>query len=100
MVGAAGSGPLTPPEDPMPKTDQIAAEERDAADDPGLVFERLSMNGHTGESSNEQQPDRGGRLVVAGMVVAALFVLVLIALPGSRTVPAGTPLPDNEFTSI
>ena len=34
------------------------------------------------------------------MVVAAVVVLVLVALPGSRSAPAGTPLPDNEFTSI
>jgi uncharacterized membrane protein YhiD involved in acid resistance len=99
-VGAAGSGPLTPPEDHMPKKDRIAAEERDAADDPGLAFERISPNGHVGGPGENEHADRGGWLVVLGMVIAAVFVAVLILLPGSRTAPAGTPLPDNEFTSI
>jgi len=88
----------------MPKNDRIATEEHDAADDPGLVFERMSPNGQLNGSSNglskEHHPDRGGWLVVLGMLVAVVFVLVLITLPGSRTMPAGTPLPDNQFTSL
>jgi uncharacterized membrane protein YhiD involved in acid resistance len=99
-VGAAGSGPLTPPEDHMPKQDRIAAEERDAAEDSGLAFEKISPNGHVGVPGENEHADRGGWLVVLGMVIAAVFVAVLIVLPGSRTMPAGTALPDNEFTNI
>ena len=84
----------------MPKKDRIAAEERDAADDPGLAFERFSLNGHVGGSSQNDQTDRGGWLIVVGMIVAAIFVLVLVALPGSRGAPATGALPENEFTSI
>ena len=51
----------------------------------------------TGRTS---QPDHGGWLVVVGIALAALVVLVLVALPGSRSASTATPLPDNEFTSI
>jgi uncharacterized membrane protein YhiD involved in acid resistance len=84
----------------MPKKDRIAAEEREAADDPGLVFERLSPNGHVGGSPENGQADRGGWLVVVGMAVAAIVVLLLLALPGSRSAPAAGALPDNQFTNI
>src|SRR5215207_592373 len=84
----------------MPKKDRIAAAEREAADDPGLVFKRFSPNGHLGGASEQSHPDRGGWLVVLGMVVAAIVVLVLVALPGSRSAPAAGALPDNEFTNI
>jgi len=84
----------------MPKKDRIAAEERDAADDPGLVFERLSPNGRVGGSPESGHADYGGWLVVVGMVVAAVVVLVLVALPGSRGTTTASPLPDNEFTNI
>jgi uncharacterized membrane protein YhiD involved in acid resistance len=84
----------------MPKNDRIAAEERDAADDPGLVFERYSPNGLSGGDRANGQPDYGGWLVVFGIALAALVVLVLVALPGSRSASTAAPLPDNEFTSI
>jgi uncharacterized membrane protein YhiD involved in acid resistance len=84
----------------MPKNDRIAAEERDAADDPGLVFERYSPNGLSGGDRANGQPDYGGWLVVVGIALAALVVLVLVALPGSRSGSTAAPLPDNEFTSI
>ena len=85
----------------MPKKDRIAAEERDAADDQGLVFERFSPNGHLGEASEERHPDYGAWLVVLGMAAAAVIMLLLIALPGSRGTPAAeTALPDNEFTNL
>jgi uncharacterized membrane protein YhiD involved in acid resistance len=84
----------------MPKKDRIAAEEHDAADDPGLAFERISPNGHVGGPGESEHADHGAWLVVLGMVIAAVFVGVLILLPGSRTAPAGAPLPDNEFTNI
>ena len=44
--------------------------------------------------------DHGVWLIVAGMVAAAILVVVLIAVPGSRPLPEGTPLPDNEFTRV
>ena len=84
----------------MPKKDRIATEERAGADDHGLVFERLSPNGRLSASPGASQPDYGGLLVVVGMALAAVFVLVLIALPGSRASTAATPLPDNQFTNI
>jgi uncharacterized membrane protein YhiD involved in acid resistance len=84
----------------MSKKDRIAAEERDAADDPGLVFERFSPNGLSDGDRSNGQPDYGGWLVVFGIVLAALVVLVLVALPGSRSASTAAPLPGNEFTSI
>lgn len=84
----------------MPKKDRIAAEERETADDQGLVFERFSPNGHLGGASEQRHPDRGGWLVVLGMVVAAAVVLVLVALPGSRSPSEAGALPDNQFTNI
>jgi uncharacterized membrane protein YhiD involved in acid resistance len=88
------------PEEPMPNNSRIAAE-RDHAEETGLVFDRLSPNGVQSEHMMESsRADRGGWLQVIGMVAALLLVIVMIAVPGSRTVPAGTPLPDNEFTSI
>ena len=84
----------------MSKKDRIAAEERDADDDPGPVFERFSPNGLSGGDRANGQPDYGGWLVVFGIALAALFVLVLVALPGSRSASTAAPLPDNEFTSI
>ncbi len=84
----------------MPKKDRIAAEERDAADDQGLVFERFSPNGHLGGSAEQAHADYGGWLVVVGMVLAAAFVLVLVSLPGSRSAAPPGPLPDNQFTNI
>jgi uncharacterized membrane protein YhiD involved in acid resistance len=84
----------------MPKKDRIAAEEREAADDPEIVFERFSANGHLNGSSEHEHPDRSPLLVIVGMVAAAIVVLLLVALPGSRTPPAGSALPDNEFSSI
>jgi uncharacterized membrane protein YhiD involved in acid resistance len=89
-----------PPEDPMPKKDRIAEQERDAADDSSLTFERFSPNGRVGVTSENQHGDYGAWLVVLGMLIAAVFVGLLVMLPGSRTAPAGTPLPDNQFTNI
>jgi len=85
----------------MPKKDRIAVEEREGGDDQALVFERFSPNGQLSGSSEHSQPDYGGWLVVLGMAAAAVVVLVLVALPGSRSASsAATPLPDNEFTNI
>jgi uncharacterized membrane protein YhiD involved in acid resistance len=85
----------------MAKSDRIAQEREDEADEPGLVLEGRSPNGVGGaDGARAGQPDRGGLLVGLGVLVAALLVLALIALPGSRTAPAASPLPDNEFTQI
>jgi uncharacterized membrane protein YhiD involved in acid resistance len=84
----------------MPKKDRIAAEERDAAEDTGLVFDRLSPNGRVGGALENGHADYGSWLVVLGMVVAAVMVGVLVALPGSRSTTAAGPLPDNQFTNI
>src|SRR5262245_40003678 len=85
----------------MPRDSRIAAERDDAADDTGLVLDRMSQNGVDGEHGVEaSRVDHGGWLQVIGMVAALLLVIIMVAMPGSRTVPAGTPLPENEFTSI
>jgi uncharacterized membrane protein YhiD involved in acid resistance len=85
----------------MPKNSRIAAERDEAADDTGIVLDQLSPNGVAGDHGAEaSHVDHGGWLVVLGMLVALLLVIVMIAMPGSRTAPAGTPLPDNQFTSI
>ncbi len=84
----------------MPKKDRLTAEQ-EMADDPGLAFEQYSPNGTLGRSrANTGHPDYGGWLVGLGMAIAAFFVLLLISLTGSRVAPEGTPLPDNQFTSI
>ncbi|MFN8522470.1 MAG: MgtC/SapB family protein [Chloroflexota bacterium] len=45
--------------------------------------------------------DRGALVIVIGLAIAALLVVVLVALPGSRPhMGEPTPLPDNEFTRI
>src|SRR5262245_62138898 len=85
----------------MPKNSRIVAEREEAAEDTGIVLDQLSPNGVAGDHSAEaSRVDPGGWLVVIGMLVALLLVIVMIAMPGSRTMPAGTPLPDNQFTSI
>jgi uncharacterized membrane protein YhiD involved in acid resistance len=85
----------------MPKNSRIVAERDDAAEDTGLVLDRLSPNGVTGDHGPEaSRADHGGWLQVIGMVAALLLVIVMVAMPGSRGVTAGTPLPDNEFTNI
>jgi uncharacterized membrane protein YhiD involved in acid resistance len=88
------------PEEPMPKNSPIAADREDA-EDTGLGLNRLSTNGVNGDHGIEaSRTDHGGWLQVIGMAVALVLVIIMIAMPGSRTVPAGTPLPENEFTSI
>lgn len=84
----------------MAKKDRIA--EQDAVEDAGLVFDRFSLNGSAkAPQSALAHPDYGVWLVALGMAVAAVLVLVLIAMPGSRTTNGTpTPLPENEFTSI
>ena len=84
----------------MPKNSPIAADREDA-EDTGLGLNRLSTNGVNGDHGIEaSRTDHGGWLQVIGMAVALVLVIIMIAMPGSRTVPAGTPLPENEFTSI
>lgn len=85
----------------MPKNSRIAAEREAAAEETGLVLEPPSPNGHAGEHGLEaSRADRGGWLQVIGIVAALVLVVVVVSLPGSRSVPAGTPLPENQFTSI
>lgn len=85
----------------MAKKDRIAAE-HEAADDGGLVFERFSLNGSARpDRPDSPHPDYGAWLVGLGMAVAGVLVVVLLALPGSRSTGApATELPQNEFTSI
>ena len=82
----------------MSKKDRIAAEERDADDDPGPRVRDLAERALRRDRA-KRACGLGGWLVVLGMVIAAVFVPVLISLPGSRTAPSRTPLPDNEFTT-
>jgi len=101
MVGAADSGPLTTPEDPMPKNDRVAAQREAVAEESGLVLDHASPNGVAREHGPEaNHTSHGGLLIVLGMLAALLLAIILIAIPGSRAVPPGTPLPDNEFTSL
>ena len=85
----------------MPKNDRVAAQREDMAEDTGLVLDQSATNGVTREHGTEaSRADHGGWLVVLGMVAALLLAVILIAIPGSRGVPAGMPPPDNEFTAI
>src|SRR4051794_36260628 len=101
MVGAADSAPLTTPEDPMPKNARMVAERDDLSEETGLVLDQLSPNGvANGQGAETPHGEYGGWLIGLGMLAALLLVVILISMPGSRSVPAGTPLPDNEFTNI
>jgi uncharacterized membrane protein YhiD involved in acid resistance len=44
--------------------------------------------------------DRGFWLILGAVLVAAVLVAVLVAIPGSRPEPAGTVLPDNPLARI
>ena len=44
--------------------------------------------------------DYGAALIIIGIVLAAMLTVVLLGLPGVRTPPEGSALPDNEFTRI
>jgi len=57
----------------------------------------VAKQGYGGDASEN---GKGWLLIVFGMIAAFLLAVILIAIPGSRAVPAGTPLPDNEFTSL
>ncbi|MDP8924218.1 MAG: MgtC/SapB family protein, partial [Chloroflexota bacterium] len=78
-----------------------------AATDAHPVGDRFGGNG-TGASGISDgrllgQPpshDYGAWLIIIGIVLAAALTVVLLGLPGARSVPDGTPLPDNEFTRI
>jgi uncharacterized membrane protein YhiD involved in acid resistance len=66
--------------------------------------EARSPNGSAGVSSRASPPpDHGAWLIALGVILALLFVVVLISMPGSRPTTgevSATPLPDNEFTRI
>lgn len=84
----------------MPKKQRI---EEDAAAEPDLAFvalDDIARNGSATVPRAAVRPDYGGWLVGIGIVLAALLVVLLVALPGSRPAPAGTELPQNEFTQI
>jgi uncharacterized membrane protein YhiD involved in acid resistance len=89
------------PEDPMPKKDRATAQREEMSEETGLVLDHSSTNGVVGgHAAAGSHPSYGGLLIVIGMLAAVLLAVILIAIPGSRTLPPGTPLPDNEFTSI
>jgi uncharacterized membrane protein YhiD involved in acid resistance len=85
----------------MPKKDRIAVRDSASSDDGGRIERPPSPNGELRTvERHKAQSDRGAWLLVLGIVIAAGLTLVLVAIPSSRTPPAGAPLPDNEFTSI
>jgi uncharacterized membrane protein YhiD involved in acid resistance len=85
----------------MPKTDRLTATREEQSEETGLVFDDLSPNGVTGGHGPESShADYGHWLVVLGIVVALALTVTLISIPGARALPAGAPLPDNEFTNI
>jgi uncharacterized membrane protein YhiD involved in acid resistance len=85
----------------MPKKDSTTVERDDLAEETGLVLDHLSPNGVAhGHGRETGHGEYGGWLVVAGMLAALVLAVILIAMPGSRSIPSAGPLPDNEFTSI
>lgn len=88
----------------MAKKDRVETPSATATDyPPPPAHDARSPNGSTRNGTHHStQVDHGAWLVAIGIVLAALFVLALVSIPGSRpaATPAGTPLPDNEFTRI
>ena len=81
------------------KGEAAAGVEPDVAEGPSAAPPFLPPgNGRVGsDGALRTTADRGAWLIVGGMIVAAVLVVVLLAVPGSRPLPEGTPLPDNEF---
>ncbi|MCC6176528.1 MAG: MgtC/SapB family protein [Chloroflexi bacterium] len=89
----------------MPKQDSAGARVGESpatvdAPDPSPA----SANGSTAALRHLPPPaserDYGVWLIVAGIVLSAILMVGLVALPGSRPVPEGAAVPDDEFTRI